>query len=110
MSYAKRKKKMSYETQADAEYKIKLMKNLWNIMTMTGGFCLLTVALSIITAMIPGLIVLKVFLYAVILVSGIFSIVSLVTTGMSIYFKITALSQKAFTDAVADIAGEIARM
>ena len=99
---------MSYQTQADAEFKVKLMKNLWKIMAMTGGFCLLTVLLSLIVAAIKGLIVLKIFLYIVILVLGIFSIVSLVTTGMSIYFKITTLNEEAFKKAVAEIASDLA--
>lgn len=101
---------MSYQTQADAEYKVKLMKNLWKIIAMTGGFCLLTIILSLLVAAIKGLIVLKIFLYIVILVTGIFSIVSLVTTGMSIYFNITTLNEKAFKKAVCEIASEIANM
>jgi hypothetical protein len=108
MSNVKRKKKMSYQAQADAEHKVKLMKNLWKIMTMTGGFCLLTVLLSLIVAAIKGLVVLQIFLYVVILVLGVFSIVSLVTTGMSIYFKITTLSEKAFKEAVSEIASDLA--
>ncbi len=98
---------MSYQTKADAEHKVKLMKNLSRIMTMTGGFCLLTILLSLIAAAIRGLVVLQIFLYVVILVLGIFSIASLVTTCMSIYFKITTLSEKAFKEAVAEIASDI---
>ena len=99
---------MSYETQLDAEHKIKLMGNFWKILAMTGGAFLFTVLLSLIVAAIKGLVVLKIFLYVVILVSGIFSIVTLVTTGVSIYFKITTLSEKAFRETVAEIASEIA--
>lgn len=103
---------MSYETQIEAENKIKLMRNFWNILAMCGGACLLTIILSMISAWLTweDVAILKVFIFAVILVLSIFSIVTLVTTGMSIYFKVTTLDEEAFKEAVGEIAADIARM
>lgn len=98
---------MSYESRDEAEGKIKLMKNFWRIMTMCGGSCLFTVLLSIITGMISGWIVLKIFLYAIVFVAAIFSIITLVTTGITIYFMVTTLSEERFREAVKEIAGEM---
>jgi hypothetical protein len=112
MSNVKRKKKMSYETQSDAESKIKLMANFWRILGMCGGACLLTIILSVISSWLAweDVAILKIFIFVVIFVSGIFSVVTLVTTAISLYFKVTTLDEKAFRDAVGEIAAEIARM
>lgn len=99
---------MSYESQEEAENKIKLMRNFWKILALCGGSCLFTVMLSIITGMISGWIVLKIFLYAIVLVAAIFSIITLVTTGITIYFMVTTLSEERFRKAVKEIAKEIA--
>lgn len=90
--------------EEEAGDKIKLMKNFWNILAMCSVSCFITMFLSVITAMIKGMIILKMFLYAVILIMAIFSIITLVTTGMSIYFKVTTLSEEKFKKAVAEIA------
>ncbi len=99
---------MSYKSQEEAEYKIKLMKNVWRILTMCGGSCLFTVILSIISSQLAwsDVAVLKVFLFAVIIVAGIFSIITLVITGMTIYFKITTLSEVKFREAVKEFVEE----
>ncbi len=104
---------MGHKYKSDAEEvegKIKLMKNFWNILAMCAGSCLLTIILSIISSRLSwhDVAIVKVFLYAVILVTAIFSIVTLVTTGVTIYFKVTTLNEQAFKEAVAEIAKAIA--
>lgn len=106
----KRTKKMSYETQTNAESKIKLMTNFWRILGMCGGACLLTIILSIISSWLAweDVAILKIFIFVVIFVLGIFSIVTLVTTAISLYFKVTTLDEDAFKKAVCEIADDIA--
>lgn len=99
---------MSRISIEEVESKIKLLKNFWRILAMCGGSCFFTVLLIIITGMISGWIVLKIFLYAIVLVVAIFSIITLVTTGITIYFKVTTLSEERFREAVSEIAKEIA--
>lgn len=95
---------MSYKSVEEAASKIKLMSNFWRISGMCGGSCLLTILLSIITGMISGWIILKIFLYTIVLVTAIFSVITLVTTGMTIYFMVTTLSEERFRKAVKEIA------
>lgn len=104
---------MGHKYKSDEEEvgdKIRLMKNFWNIMMMCAGSCLVTIILSIISSRLAwgDVAIVKVFLYAVILVTAIFSIVTLVTTGMTIYFKVTTLNEREFKKVVAEIAKEIA--
>lgn len=99
---------MTYKLQEEAKGKIKLMTNFWRILAMCGGSCLFTALLSIITGIISGWIVLKIFLYAIVLVTAIFSIITLVTIGITIYFMVTTLSEERFREAVKEIVNEFA--
>jgi len=84
----------------DSEVKneVALMKNLWRILAMTGGACFITIVLAMMSSMIKwsDMAALKVFIFALVAVTGVFSIVSLITACISVYFRITALSEENF--------------
>ena len=93
---------MGRKSKNDVEEKIKLISNFWKILAMCGASCFFTILLAIVTGLIKGMIVLKIFLYAMMLVLAIFSIITMVTTCATIYFKITTLDEEKFKEAVCD--------
>ena len=101
---------MTNKEQKSVEQKVKLMTNSNKILVMCICAFALTVLLTLTTSVISGFIVLKIFLYAMILASAIFTIITFITTCSSIYFKVTALDKDKFKEAVGEIAQEIADM
>ena len=88
--------------ESDYEGRIKLMKNLWRVIILAFCSCLVTIILAMMAHAVP-LVVIKIFLYALILVSGVYSIITFVTAGITIYFKTTSLDEEAFREAVGEL-------
>ena len=85
----------------------KLVSNFWRVIFMTAGAILLTIFLITIASQVQNMTALKVFLFVIALISTIFSVITMITSCIAVYFKITTFDTDKAKEATVDIISEI---
>ena len=102
------RRNQSYMNEEEVETRLKLTQNFGKILIMTGGACAITVVLAMLCPKVTwASSMLKLFLICITATIGIFSIIAVVTTAITVYFKITALSEEKFKEGVRALAEEL---